>query len=96
MNENFQGELSFQWDTGNSGKNFQKHQVSNDECEQVFVDPDKIMVPDPKHSGREKRFIIIGKSKIGRALCIVFTIRYSQIRVISARDLNRKEKIRYL
>lgn len=96
MSEDFEDNLAFQRDSGNSDKNLLKHRVSNDECEQVFIDPDKIIIPDTQHSGPENRYIIIGKTKQGRTLFVVFTIRNKLIRVISARDLNREERNKYL
>ena len=47
---------------------------------------------DVKHSHAEKRFYALGKSKAGRLLFISYTIRNNLIRVISARDMNRKER----
>ncbi len=85
----------FQWDKGNQGKNLKKHKVSDNECEEVFFDPDKKLLKDIQHSGREERYILIGKTKSGRLAFLVFTIRKSLVRVISARDLNRKERKLY-
>ena len=87
--------ISFEWDKGNRGKNEQKHQVSDEECEQVFFDPGKKIYPDPLHSGEEKRYILIGQTKRTRVLFIVFTLRRHKVRIISARDLNRREQKLY-
>jgi hypothetical protein len=65
--------------------------VSNEEIEQTFWDDGNKMFIDKKHSELEKRHIILGKTFAGRLLFVVFTIRGSKIRVISARDLNKKE-----
>jgi uncharacterized DUF497 family protein len=83
--------LDFQWDTGNRNKNFLKHHVTDEECEEVFFDPFKRLFDDPVHSNQEKRHILLGQTKGERILFIAFTIRQKKIRVISARDLNRKE-----
>lgn len=82
--------LEFEWDKGNTTKNL-KHQVGDREAEEPFFDNDKIIYKDIFHSQKEKRFILIGKTKIKRLLYMVFTKRKNKIRIISARDVNRKE-----
>jgi uncharacterized protein len=87
----------FEWDDWNVKKNEQKHRVTVSECEQVFSDPRKRIAFDTLHSSKtEKRFILIGKTSNERLLYIAFTARNKKIRVISARDLNRKERHLYL
>lgn len=75
--------------------NLNKHKVSIKEAEQVFFDKKTFQFEDTKHSGKEERFIIIGKTKTKRILHIVFTLRDKKIRIISARDTNKKERIEY-
>ncbi|MBI5452273.1 BrnT family toxin [Candidatus Gottesmanbacteria bacterium] len=82
--------FEFQWDRGNIGKN-KKHKVEDRESEEPFFDEDKIIHKDIFHSKKEERFILIGKTKKGRLLYIVFTKRNSKFRTISARDINKKE-----
>ncbi len=81
----------FIWDSGNKNKNWIKHKVTNEECEEAFFDDKKQTLKDIKHSQKENRYIILGKTKKGRLLFIVFTIRNKKTRVISARDLKKKE-----
>ena len=88
------GALEFEWDRGNSGKN-KKHGVEDSESEEAFFDEDKAVLRDPLHSGSEERLILIGKTKTQRLLFIVLTKRGKKIRVISARDVNRKERPLY-
>lgn len=83
--------LRFFWDKGNLDKNLLKHRVTDEECEEVFFDEDKKIYNDILHSGQEERYILIGKTKLGRLLFIVFTKRKNKVRVISARDMNKKE-----
>ena len=85
----------FQWDKGNKGKNYFKHKVTDQECEEAFFDQQKKIFKDALHSGREDRFILLGKTKEGRILFIVFTLRSGKVRVISGRDLNPKERYLY-
>lgn len=93
---NFNIYQEFEWDDWNVKKNQEKHRVAIIECEQIFSDPRKRIFYDRGHSTRkENRFILIGSTNTGRILYVAFTIRNNRIRVISARDLNRKEKFLY-
>ena len=65
------------------------------ECEEVFFDENKVVLKDVLHSDREERFIILGKTKKQRLLFVVFTTRNDKIRVISARNVNQKERKLY-
>ena len=85
----------FDWDEGNFDKNLIKHDVQNWECEQVFFNKPLIILDDHRHSLVEKRLAAFGKTDGGRLLTMIFTIRKSLIRVISARDMNKKERIYY-
>jgi uncharacterized DUF497 family protein len=86
------GLAGFEWDEGNLSKNWEKHQVSALECEQVFFNKPLIALPDERHSESEPRFYALGQADSGRRLFIVFTARSESIRVISARDMSRKER----
>ncbi|MCK4304149.1 MAG: BrnT family toxin [Candidatus Eisenbacteria sp.] len=82
----------FQWDKGNFLKNWEKHEVRPDECEQIFFNRPLLVVADEGHSKTEARFYALGQTDAGRRLFIVFTIRKTLVRVISARDMSRKER----
>lgn len=84
--------VGFEWDEYNHDKIFKKHRVTDVECEEIFFDDQKKILDDILHSGAEKRYIVIGQTKEGRALFVAYTIRRHTIRVISARDLNKKER----
>jgi uncharacterized DUF497 family protein len=56
------GMLTFEWDANKAGSNLAKHGVSFEEAATVFGDPVSITIPDPMHSQRETRFIILGLS----------------------------------
>ena len=85
----------FEWDAGNAEKNWERHQVTRGECEQVFFQRPILVAPDRMHSQREPRDAALGTTADGRRLSIVFTIRDSLIRVISARDTSKAERRRY-
>ncbi|MBN1578690.1 MAG: BrnT family toxin [Chitinispirillaceae bacterium] len=85
----------FQWDDGNSEKNYKKHCVHFTECEQVFFNRPIFVSADVRHSESERRYAALGVTDRNRRLAIVFTIRGNLIRVISARDMDRKERNYY-
>ncbi len=87
----------FQWDAGNARKSADKHGVSQSEAEQAFFNDPLLLLADDGHSGTEPRFHALGRTDEGRRLFIVFTLRDAGrlIRVISARDMNRRERSRY-
>ncbi|MCA1959367.1 MAG: BrnT family toxin [Desulfomonile sp.] len=82
----------FERDEGNADKNWIKHKVSRLECEQVFFNLPLVVGGDPKHSQMEGRYFALGQTNTGRELFVVFTVRGDRIRVISARDMNSKER----
>ena len=84
----------FDWDSGNHEKNL-KHNVIHWECEQVFFNQPLIVLDDAKHSDKEERFAVFGQTDTGRKLTIVYTVRGTLLRVISARDMNKKERLFY-
>ena len=85
----------FDWDKGNINKNSQKHNVADKESEEIFFDSRLRVYYDKGHSKKEERYYALGKTLKGRTLFVVFTIRNDKIRIISARDINKKENIEY-
>ena len=86
----------FNWDDGNARKN-EKHGVSMAQAEQVFFNAPLLLLEDANHSQQEPRLHALGRADDGRTLHITFTLRQSGtlIRVISARDMHRKERTVY-
>ncbi len=82
----------FDWDKGNRDKNRLKHNVSEGECEEIFFNAPLLIADDLKHSEAERRFAAFGITNAARYLTVIFTRRKKLIRIISARDMNRKEK----
>lgn len=83
--------IKFVWDRGNKDKNWIRHRVTDRECEEVFFNENKKIYKDKLHSDKEEKYILLGGTKRDRLLFVVFTIRNKKIRVISARDINRRE-----
>ena len=93
--EYFPDLTGFQWDAGNSEKNWLAHDVSRSEAEQAFFNRPLLVASDPAHSKVEVRYFALGRTNVGRRLTIVFTIRGPLIRPIMARDMSRPERTLY-
>ena len=87
----------FEWDSGNSRKSADKHDVSQAEAEQLFFNAPLLLLPDERHSQKEARYHALGQTDGARKLHVTFTLRGGRtlIRVISARDMHRKERAIY-
>jgi uncharacterized DUF497 family protein len=86
------GATGFEWDHGNARKSWVKHSVTRPECEQVFFNEPLLAMADIAHSATEARWFALGQTDGGRELLVVFTLRGSLIRVISARPMSRRER----
>lgn len=84
--------VGFDWDAGNSDKNWTTHRVSDSECEEVFFNQPVVVRRDLEHSRGESRLYALGRTDRSRELFVVFTLRGKLIRVISARDMTRQER----
>ena len=84
----------FQWDEVNAIKNVVRHDVYPDEIEEAFYNRYRL------RKTRSDRYFLYGVTDSGRYLFVLFLIkktnRRSLVRVISARDMTRKEKNYYL
>ncbi len=58
----------------------------------MFFNQPLYVFPDTGHSLAEERYYLLGKTNNSRRLFIVFTRRKNRIRIISARDMHRKER----
>lgn len=94
--EFFKDVEGFQWDEGNSQKNWARHKVIQVEAEQVFLNRPLVVAPLVRENLREIRYFALGKTDAGRLLTIVFTLRDRLIRVISARLMSRSERKAYV
>jgi uncharacterized DUF497 family protein len=87
--------MNFEWNPDKAEINLKKHGVSFQEATTVFNDPLSMTFPDPDHSLRESRYIIIGISRFEQLLVVAHTDREETVRIISARKATRQEKIFY-
>ena len=91
LRELLEGTVLFDWDEWNVQKNWNKHRVQPSECEDLFFN-DPVFDFDRSHSQKKERFFAYGVTEKGRHLFVAFTIRRGKVRVISARDMSRKER----
>ncbi len=82
----------FGWDDANIHKNWEQHRVTPEDAEDIFFHEPLIVRSDIGHSNSEKRFFALGQTGRGQLLFAAFTIRGSVIRIISVREMNRKER----
>jgi uncharacterized DUF497 family protein len=87
--------IEFEWDAAKAGANLRKHGVSFEEAATAFSDPLSSTIPDPLHSEREARCVLLGQTSAGRLVVVVHVDRGSEIRLISARVATRKERKHY-
>jgi hypothetical protein len=82
----------FEWDAGNSDKNWLRHLVRQPEAEQTLLNSPLVVGVTVKHAPAEPRYIALGQTDTGRLLTVVFTVRGAKVRVISARAMSRTER----
>jgi uncharacterized DUF497 family protein len=87
--------IGFDWDESNATKNWERHKVTPEEAEDTFFHDPLIVRGDIRHSLSEKRYRALGRTSRDRLLFVAFTVRRKLIRVISARDMNRRETEEY-
>lgn len=87
--------IVFEWDQGNSEKNVRKHGVANREAEEAVTNKPTFLFVGERHSQNETRYGLYGKTDQGRRLSIVCTIRKGAVRIITVRDMSKKEKSSY-
>jgi uncharacterized DUF497 family protein len=87
--------VKFEWDERKAASNLRRHRVSFDEAMTIFGDWHSITIPDPSHSEGEHRFLILGTSSRGRVLVVSHAERGENVRIISARCANARERREY-
>jgi len=82
----------FDWSGGNAERNWEKHGVAPAEAEEVYFNRPMLAAADAAHAQTERRLFALGQTDDGRALFVAFTLRKGRVRVISCRDMSRKER----
>ena len=83
------------WDERKNKANRTKHRIGFDEASDIFFDPLSLTVADADHSWDEFRFISIGKTKREKLVVVFYTETDQEIRIISARQPTRTERLNY-
>ena len=84
--------LTFEWNLRKARTNLGKHGIGFEEAATIFGDRSSLTIPDPEHSAVEQRYITMGRAFDGKLLVVVHTERGDNIRLISARRANRRER----
>ena len=92
LDEFIAGLEGFEWDAGNSDKNWLRHEVRQAEAEQALLNRPLVLAMALKHAAKESPFLAFGRTDAARQLAVVFTVRANRVRVISARPLSRTER----
>lgn len=92
MNNYNVGNLNFEWDDQKNQINIKKHHISFENATNIFFDKERIEFYDDRFD--EDRFYTIGKYQ--DILYVVYTCRYDNIRLISARKATFIERKLYL
>jgi uncharacterized DUF497 family protein len=86
---------TFEWDAAKAAANLRKHRLSFEDAATAFQDPLAQIHPDPDHSAAESREILIGHTAQGRLILVAFGDRRGRLRLISAREVTRRERRDY-
>lgn len=86
--------MEFEWDDSKAAANLAKHGVNFEYAARAFFDPRGLELPDNRLDYGEKRSILLAMIH-GRVHVVVYTLRGTTIRIISARKANRDEQARY-
>ena len=87
--------MEFEWDERKSAANLRKHGVAFSDGVTVLSSDDGAITIFDDAVGDEERYITIGTDAVGRVLVVVYTLRGSKVRIVSARRANRRERREY-
>jgi uncharacterized DUF497 family protein len=85
--------MEYQWDSRKAEINRKKHGIRFADAVSIFSDERMIMMEDI--DPEEQRFVAIGTDAFGRILVVVYSWRYDNIRIVSARRATRRERRQY-
>ena len=84
--------MDFEYDPTKAALNLRKHGVSFEEAASVFGDPMAYTFADPDHSDDEKRWLVLGVTRLARMFAVIYTHRGEKYRIISARLATKRER----
>ena len=86
--------MAAEFDPKKNALNLRKHGVSLSEGDGVLNDPLAVTVEDPTAEG-EQRFVTVGANTFGLVMVVLWTGRGDDIRLISVRTAEPKERRSY-
>ncbi|MDE0208160.1 MAG: BrnT family toxin [Candidatus Tectomicrobia bacterium] len=86
----YTSKTEFKWDDAKNNSCFTRRGFDFAYAIRAFLDPHRIVAQDRRRDYGEARYQLLGKIS-GRAYVVVYTLRGSTIRIISARKANGKE-----
>lgn len=86
--------MEFEWDREKSETCFRERGFDFAYAAHAFLDPNRIVRQDTRHSYGEARYQLTG-SIDGRLFVVVYTPRHDAMRIISARKANQREVKQY-
>lgn len=91
---NYHQRMKFEWDADKSDTCFKERGFDFAYALRAFLDPKRILRKDTRWSYGEDRYQLLGAVE-HRVFVVVYTIRSSGIRIISARKANQREVTDY-
>jgi uncharacterized DUF497 family protein len=85
-------ETSFEWDEEKNIQNQNKHGISFEIAQNVFLDTSCVIAEDLNHSYEEKRYFCFGLVD-AEVITVRFTYRYQKIRIFGAGYWRKGRKI---
>jgi uncharacterized DUF497 family protein len=86
--------VAIEFDPKKNALNLRKHGIPLSEGDGVLNDPLALTIEDPTASD-ERRFVTVGTNIFGSVMVVVWTGRGEEIRLISVRKAEPKERRRY-
>ena len=86
--------MEFEWDEGKNSACFERRGFDFAYAARDFLDPHRIVAQDRRRDYGEDRYRLLGRID-GRVYVVVYTVRSSAVRIISARKANGKEVADY-
>ena len=86
--------MEFEWDDAKSDACFAERAFDFAYVVHAFLDEDRIVGEDRRWNYGEERYRLLGAVE-GRVFAVIYTMRGSTIRIISARKANRREVREY-
>ncbi len=83
--------MKFEWDENKNKSNQEKHGIDFNDAKKIFDDKNRKISPDLRKDYGEDRWVTIGKL-VNIIIVIVYTIRNTSYRIISARYAKKKER----